>query len=734
MKSSTRFPKMMPSYIVAFAVHETYDDIATAQQMICNKRSLQGSHSSGSPTMSTKTITLDDNSMIKLVDPNHSEKINDVKITIDDEVENQKSDSSEDLALHSGDRNEDCDTDKVFEIQNHIIDNRNKEQSNEEEIVYMEPVDPDLAISNQNGHIPRATKKKMGNRNKIKKMPFKYNKTIKNEDKRVVVKMKDTFYTNSLSHIVSRSKLLKKVITKENILDLENITSSGQANTDEDSLQSSPSTIKTSFESNFSENTLKIGSYSSLKNEISRLDISKSIENIQSKNVLPYGKDVVNVSVAVTYKPSPVNECNENIRPLADNFINTETFIFPSNMKISDSTSSQCLDKDDYLQNKQSISPSDKTLTLEPSYLNDNKIVGEESSELGNLMIDSDDTLTPNSEKFMYSENLHPKTSAFNNSDKNYGRKALLNTVMGLFPDINASTSSAINFSDNCTNVYVTGDSNNFLRITKHDTKIDDKQNNNKTALKKTFENNNEYKKLKDITLPNESAIQTMFNDTDKYCSGEVENYPKNINELWDRLVYVVDKAVKRLENSLTEKLITEMRNSFTIIESNINNFAQGNNLGSRNYNKFFSNKEVVVERENISRSQNLQCTLIGNQIIDNIMLKLSLDKQNIEFPKISRKSMQKLKEPNILEDYFEVLKPPLHEAIVIETKKDDTVTLSPGPSELEASRSFRRAKSFFVVPMKFIRENIVVIASVPAFFLGLLCLYGIIILIMKVL
>ncbi|XP_063835529.1 uncharacterized protein LOC135084687 isoform X2 [Ostrinia nubilalis] len=756
-KSSTRFPKQMPSYIVAFAVHETYDDIATAQQMICNKRSLQSSAGSVSPALSSKTITIDQNSTQKLVDAVYSEHKDETKIIIDedtndkndDDVQNELPEIKDYLIVDNEEENDINNKDSIVNLveSNNKIDMVkpvHKTDSNKSE-----NEDEFEAIKKPKTCVSKLSKRKRQNQYRIRNVDFKYKKSLKRAEKvcKRSAKIKETFYSNSVSKVVSRASLLKSVPAKVNIIDTtDSILMSDDENNNNGSLQSSPSTTKKSFISYSSQDTLRQqGSTSSSRNEgMGSINTVNSVIKLPSENKLPYKTEVINVSVAVASYPTKSKDLviktsrTEPYRSMYnEDLMSTETLVQATHLLTSESTSS---DTSENIYSDGNNQNSDRT--LKPIATSENTYVVGSSDDSS---MRSEETLAPNSETFMFAESLRPNFPLFEKSDKEklINRPGLLDTVinMGIFPEINASTSSAVNFTNKLNNVFVTGDTGKYLNPKfKGDQPLENVKETSKHVLKKSFDAEPELNAIKNLDLPNESAIKAIINDNDKvdnkYCSGEIGNYPSNMSELWDRLVMVVDTAVKRLENSLTEKIINEMRKTFTTFE-------QTNRVAKEEIHVIEVDKEkgdTVLNVEVSGKEENktemdeiLQCDLVGNQVIDNIMMKLSVEGPKTTIPGTTSKSFIKIKRPKIFRDYFEVLKPPVVESAVVEGMKGDTVTVSTTtPSEIEEVQSFNRVKSFLSGPLTFVRENMLVITSVPAFFVVLLCFYGLIFLVMK--
>ncbi|KAM3968945.1 uncharacterized protein ACR2FA_002417 [Aphomia sociella] len=756
-KSTTRYPKRMPTFVVAFAVHETYDDVPTVQQNICYKRS--PSIKSATSSISCETITLDSNPP-EIIEPISTldECIMETKIVIESDN-------------HCGDVEKEF-PELINTLGNSIIESNYNGQP---EVIFNASKFHKKHKINTN--LSKKKPKKCKHLFGIKNIHFKCknprnNMTTKLENyygktkKKVVSnQMKKGLYINSITNIVSKSRLLKKVLAKENLLDLDQGVSyeiSLHENEDR-SLTSSPSTAKKSSFSYSSQDTL-IRTYSTDSSRIKdyNVDPVNSVIQVSSDNRIPYKTDVLNVAIAVTYNQPKINNKEEQNTKEHEK----EKLLFEESLTC---TSDATVDPSTPLTSQSYMSSQDfeesyfTTSNLNTSKMSDRTLIGPQNPSNVDLSEDntyvvaktssdfksdlcSDFTLISNSENIVQIENLRI-LHAINISEKDLNnRKTLLDTVinMGIFPDINPSTSSDTNYNKNINDVIITGLHQNNLSLPNNSKNKGDQsiigKDISKNVLKKSYDIEKDVVIQKNINLPNEATIKNILRENDNmqqnsYCDESRLNYPNSIHELWDRLITVLDTAVKRLEDTLADKIVQELTRSMPLFEKvsrpippTVN---KSNVSSSEKEDKF---KDIIDKNKIVTINESLQCDLVENRVIDNIMLKLSIESPNSAFPQSFSKSIKNLNQPQLVKDFLEVLKPPIIEGPIVETSKDEIVTVSTAAPDVESIKSFKfqHLKLKFAAPVRFIRENWLVISSVPTFFVLMLCIYGVIVFLVK--
>lgn len=773
-KSATRYPKRMPTYVVAFSVQEPHDDPSKNQQ-ISKKRSVEASPSvkSISPTGSTnsaKTFTITPTE--KLSHVLDIPTISEVKIDIIDE--NQCGDVEK----------------KSPQISSYIVvDNRMADE--QPEIIFN--ATKHMKRCKDDNKFLRKKPKKNKRVIKLKNVHFKYKNQKNNITRRLEryyekaklnspnpEQIQKHIYSNVLSKVVSRSRVLKKVLAKENLLDdsdrislYDDLSINGY---DDGSLASSPSTTKKSFTSYASQNTLVHKSSSSSRNEdFYSIKTANSVIQVSSDIVTPYKTDIINVAIAVAYNTSKQTDnyiANNSQEKFIhkENLTSDETFVLPNNDLTSESPSHDNTKfmKIDYDQltmkpiisnekdlSSETLTAFDKKSVVGVSSDDDTFVIARTSSDFNKSSINSDFTLTSNSETTLRNECLHSNLQSKDDIiQDDLSKKAdLLDTVinLGFYPEMTPSTSSGANFGCDINDVIVTENlMNNFQldpKIKGDDLAIDIK-NNLSNVLKKSFDVEKLEWPQKKISLPNDLAIKANLKDAEKSqkhsCSDDVRNdYPTDLNEMWDRLTLVLDLAVKRLEESLAEKIVKELKKSLSIfnqLEHQVPKFnilqteIKPQQIKNEESNLKMLHKEVFVLEDYLKPDADncVQCDLVQNQVIDQLMLKLS-----IEGPKViptSTVSLKKLKKPEIVRDYFEILKPPADEIVVVEVGKGDTTNVSTATGAVtnEDIKLLHKLKLLFSGPIAFIRENAFIVSSVPTFFVVMLCLYITIVIIMK--
>lgn len=745
-KSATRYPKRMPTYVVAFSVQESRDDPA--------KNPLGGKRSSEKSTSSIKTLS-------------PSESTNSAKtftITPTDKLSHVLSiPTISEVKIDIKDSNQYGDVDKSPQMSSYIVvDNITTDE--QPEVIFNAPLHKKSKDDNK---FSRKKPKKNKRVIKFKNIHFK-NKTSKNSISRRLEKYYEKI--NSLSSkSVCKLRDLKKVLAKENLLD-DSDRIYFYDDYDEGSPASSPSTTKKSFVSHTSQNTLIQKSSSSSRNEdFYSIKTANSVIQVASE-VMPYKNDVINVAVALAFNPSkqsnhPGDSSNSNEKLLhKENLTSDDTFLLPY-VDLTSGTPSH--DNSKFIKNNlDSIKPnalneaevSTVTLTgFEKKSVggicsdDDTFVIARTSSDFNKSSINSEFTITSTSDSTL---NAEAQPSLISKDELAIGfphRTTLSDTVrtLGFYPEMAPSTSYDLNFKPDPNGVIVTENLMTNFSINpknKGDLPTDEMNNLSKNVLRKNIDVEKLACLQKNIELPNEVTIKSNLKETNvghqrKQCFEEIKtNKPSDLSEMWERLTLILDLAVTRLEETLADKILKELKKSLEVFkqpENKPNLELQVTELQPIKYKEEVkvSHKEVSVleiKKANFEVDESLQCDLVQNQVIDQLMLKLS-----VEAPKpipTSTVSLKKLKKAQIVKDYVEVLKPPAADSALVEIGKGDQVTVSTATAELrtEEASGLHRMKVLFSGPMSFIKENVFVITSVPTFFIVLLCLYGIIVIIMK--
>ncbi|XP_028036439.1 uncharacterized protein LOC114247633 [Bombyx mandarina] len=527
-------------------------------------------------------------------------------------------------------------------------------------------------------------------------------------------------FDTNLSQLVSKPRKLKKVLAQENLL-LKTSFCSNEfiMNANENRSIKSTLSAESSFLSASSNKTL------TLNDSMFPSIHSVNLTTLKSpKNVNPYKTDVINVAVAVgcnkTKTIIPPFNVNEQDRYY---FKSNETIVLPNipltsqvimdseNVCFNNEVNNPKKEIDSLIGTKDTMDNSSFGVSCDSSdaYVIARTSSDFNSSNLSTSIQDCDSSVT---------ERVGNKTDVDLNTNKITRNNTVIN--MGLVPD------------DNVTIV----ETNNNVAVTKELKKYTIDQNKSeitinfnardetKNVLKKNLDVLEDFAPRKMINLPDNNFINAQIGENAKPFSDDLKRYtPESLADLWDRIVIMIDIAVKRIEDTIYKK-IEEWKgylNSFEIhkshgAEQEVSKIIEP---GIEVVSSIDENLEVAQNKVDVNES--IQCNLIENSIIDKLALKLGAS-QSIK----SKDSFKRLR-TKFFRDYFEVIKPPNDLHI-----NDDNETLSRQDYMLENVKQWNRIKAVFEVPLQYLKENAFVLASVPMFFLSMLCLYGLIVLVLN--
>lgn len=773
-KSKIRFQKSLPTYVVAFAVQETYDEPPTGRQKLCKKRSLSETISSITPTASNKTVTLDSKSVQRLAQKSDMyQRYNEIKIDIIEEHDNQSGDVKKDplqTTVYIADNNIAEDS---FNVQPQILFDSTKNKQ----------------------RIARKKYKKSNHTVKIKNMNFKTkNNNIKKKIEQYYLKGKHSsasaqiqkdLCSVTISNLLSRTRFLKTAQATENLLEAAGLNRDGDEldyNGNENESMLSDSTSKFLSTNSSSHNTLTqdgSGTVIHSDEEFFNIDIDSVVNMDLSPGVTsPYKSDIINVAVAYnTGMHTAEKLCAEKKRYSFGNLTSTETLTAASGPLTSKVPS----DGSKINENSQVINLgpqnfSDRTLQgnmaiSEQTIINDKFFTAKSSSNFHKPSFESADTesMSGSCEPIICDEEKCPpqivnSESARTNSVHS-NRNSIFDTVinLGIYPELVPSTSSAAEFKDSFENQVIVTDTQPSHFVT-------DKQASVPQTNAKTFERSKKYRNIfkkyhhnnlknmsahKNLSLPNNATIKAMLDDSElKRTNFEVTesaskpDIPRSMPELWDRLTLVLDSAIKRLEQTLADKIIKEIKSksfSDSLPIPQVNRVQSHIITANKSLDiklsvlKASEDKEVLVKQESITvfdGDKNFQCDLIESKVIDQLMLRLSFEHPKALVSRISPLKILKtpsasdrLKEPQILKKCYELLNPPSSETQTLEDIKaaeiSGTATLMSNNTPVRLRTFSSRFKGMLETPAEFFKENALVITTVPVFFLGLFTLYS---------
>lgn len=756
-KSAARYPKRMNTFVVAFAVQDSHEN--KPKKNTHTKRNVEislptnGPASPADSNTSSKTFTI--TAAEDISQPLVIASVSEVKIDI--LSDNQCSDT-EKLTSH---------------INNYLEADKNK--NGQSKLIFCAPGAINKSKENLRSVRKFAKTRDESHVEKLKNVHFKYKRSRRNSarswDKNAIkAKMKcpntgqiKHIYSNSIYTINPKSTILKRVENVPDHMDHDSLTNLYNFNENDNlSLNSVASTAKrqSSYDS---QNTLMNNSFCTVNSE--DFYSMKSASSIVAEPLMSYKTEMANVTVAVALSPSNTNNFQSNIVPKDEecninnriDITSTHTISFPgmelTSQAPSDESSKNATNEPKDLNSFKLIEKdfSNETLidfekkSLEENSEQDTFKIMRTSSEFNKSNITSDFEIACYSEATLQSGNLQINTllhsaDTLGLQNNINGRDTLLDTVikLGFYPEMTPSTSSGPNFDNEFNDVIVT---ENYPQVAAKDSiKLITVQNElarNVLSKPVVVENNEQ---LNNIDLPDEVAIKTALDNTMKsqknVFSEEFKNnlIPTDLSEMWDRLTVTLDLALKNLEQTLADKIVKELKISLPpfLQDIKINKLLPKSSIPEYKTQEMLtdkqklltSNKEVIV-LENHFRNENdqgLQCDLVHNQVIDQIMLKLSVEgPRTINSSQISLKS---LKKPQVKEDYVDLLKPPAVDDI--EVGKGDTMSVGMTTSPIPTKLNHRILHSLCSRPLTFFSENLLVITSVPTFFLILLCLYGV--------
>ncbi|KAI8433774.1 hypothetical protein MSG28_015749 [Choristoneura fumiferana] len=719
LKSVTRYPSKEPSFIIAFALQETYDNLATEQQKICCSKNSKASDHTITPKVSTSNYSTGEMG------------------------ENQSDSVVPETSLNYAG----CDRDEGGDLEQKL-------PSLEECIMIKKIENPEMVFgrSSHRKSLKQRTSNKQNKCKDLNKVKVVYNKRkgSKRLDKKLckyfgekhmnVNTISNKIQSESISKMLSRSRILEKVSAKENLIEDQHIK--GMSN--QDSASASFITANESFFSYISQDTL---TYKESNNSVkdTECDLSKSESMNSVIRILPDEtfKTVINVSRAVIQSGTFAVEHNIRTMPsntviMHQNLTSTETFIEPvplTSDPVSEVSSKAICD------NYMDLTVSDiSTERFEGDSRLSTTEASDEEYTFYNAKTSSyfnkcdNDSISENAVQIERPDELFQDT--FAKADPCATNSSLIDRVinLGIFPEIISHNSNHYPNDDIVTEKI----SHNYTYPKDEDTTAYDQNNVNRmipnNITQKSFcpELNVSFIKPKtDLNLVNEAAITDILQGKGKHENVKrteelSNNYPSNLSELWEKLLIALDSTAKKIEESLSERIIQEMRDTFKMLnKANAKKDVEAgfvptaptvNNAGDTDEPM----KEVCPEDAPSKLEQGLQCNLVQSQLIDELMLFKNRSVSGRICPAVSHQSSSKF-----IEHSFEVLKPP---GVMNIPNRGDVVTLTDeetveGPS---AKVLHIQHPTFLKISViwKFLKENVFVLTSVPVFFFVFILFY----------
>lgn len=722
VKSVTQYPKNMQPCMITSEDQETNDDLATREM-------LSGEKDTENNDIYVKSVS--SNPIIDIQTQNVS--ASEVKV----EIETKEDVRNGNIKIMPSQTNN-CDINKSinghsFDEQPLIIFNTSKLQTKQK---------------NGKKNNQRQLSKKKQYTGDIRNIHFKYKhpkiniatkleKFYGKKRKNTAYKFKPGLYSSSITNIVSKTRILRKVLGQENLLNIPDHAlmwdDDSLNETDTSSRSLTLSVAPKSVLSYSSQDTLRRASIDSSEPSNS-VDFVNSVVKVPSENNVPFKVDVLSVAVAYNFKPNTNKKVNK--KEYTQKILLTENITSATSTKYDErltSESSITTERDQIDEGSKSCKCeiSNETLiataTSSHEYGSNNEMlfIVKSSSHLEELSFNSTLTLKSSSDNTDNSDPLSGSLASVTAGHK-LTSTVLLDTVVNFSPDVNPPITSKVDI------VYDYQESKDLpcVRNPKNRSEISDLPT---TILQKPCFLQEQAEVQKSINLPNENVIKILLEGTkdsqSKLGTTQFSKYPTTLPELWNRIVVVLDLSMKKLEESLTEKFIREISKLLPLSEKltrpipdlviNDNAPVQTPVVETKLHKQIQAEKKTTTADQSHQHDSKIQ--------IDYLLLKPSVNRIT---PHPSSSSSRNVKKPKLLKEIIEVLKPPVFENIVADLERGDSVNIATEISVEDAAKYqlFSRMKYLVLIPVRFVKENMFVLVAVPLFFTLLLCIYALIV------
>ncbi|XP_032524632.2 uncharacterized protein LOC116775760 isoform X2 [Danaus plexippus] len=566
-------------------------------------------------------------------------------------------------------------------------------------------------------------------------------------------------YSDSVLNAVSRTRIPKKVLAKENLLDdIERISLSGNFNEDRISYISQSSDVTLiglkSISSNNSElnNTPRIPSVIHISNCLPQIiqepkefrAPDSNVDNIYSasskicsetyQNENLYSTNIIRVAVAqienssiLKYKKEIASTNSRERFLVKKSLISAGSYMSQSDT-VTSTSSLETLNTHDNERVVAAMGISDSflssdTLTDNPNIYDlrsesDKYVIAKTSSYFRNENILSNDTLAPMHEIYVKNDQNQAQTSP------NMLNTTLLDTIInvGMFPKVTKSIQNNM-FSSTLNDVIITDELRNSFPLNRLGIESTGENEYPKNVFKKSLSAEDDENRQKNINLPNEETInEILFNRNQvqkKSCSEESRNYTV-FPELWEKLTVFIDVAIRKLEDNLMEKISQEMKKALDRIDHITHSNKRESKTSQYDIKERRESKEaIMISRMELGESKSLQCGSLQNDMLDELVRKM-----NMEGLKILKGPRTKLKEGYkiLSSDLLEVLKAPVEASVSTAKGKGDSLAVS--VSEGTTIKSSTQNSSLMKNAISFLKENALIIVSVPLFCLSLFLVY----------
>ncbi|XP_050679522.1 uncharacterized protein LOC126975590 isoform X3 [Leptidea sinapis] len=243
------------------------------------------------------------------------------------------------------------------------------------------------------------------------------------------------------------------------------------------------------------------------------------------------------------------------------------------------------------------------------------------------------------------------------------------------------------------------------------------------SPLKKMFDTEKRDISVKGVSLPDENTIKAILTEKENAhkmtCVVESRNVQSS-SECWDKISTTLDLAMRKLGVSLSDKILGELKKTLANFEKFMPKQIKSSKALSVDMNQLELGFIKLASQENFA-----QCDLIHKQVIDDLMLKLSLTRNKSEKSSkvkvVSKVMSSKNSSIKILKAYEDPHNSKVGEGDSIKISTTEAIPTST-----------RTKKALFDLPLRFMKENSFVLSGVPAFFLCLILIYGFIVFLIK--
>ncbi|XP_045781117.1 uncharacterized protein LOC123878096 isoform X3 [Maniola jurtina] len=630
------------------------------------------------------------------------------------------------------------------------------------------------------------------NKRKFRIIPFNYKHREQNIKRKLKTYSKKTkrnyshprqiqqeLRINSVLKVVSRTRILKKVLSKANLLDQAGITFLKDVNQDKilhtDASDDTLTRINSESSQNDSTSTKTVPSVVEIPTKMSASEPASTHTLIQTQNVslesqpsnettcihenkiypinnsteesrheIIVKTDIISVAVAqindasiLKYQTGVSSEQSREEMLYKENLTSAESFNTESdtakmssleitekdaknNHLLANNDDKNCIVLTDMINTFGKSSTATLNIAKTSSYFTDNS---------DSLDIFSNETLTPSSKLTNQTEPCIYYKPTRNGEEV---KCTLLDTIINVEMFKMPITSSENEYSTrNSNNIIITDE----LGKMPFPNKVQAIDKYSKNVIQKSFSVDNEGDRPKNVILPNEDTIRSIITETEKpdkkSCSEEFRNFVPP-QEMLDKLIVYFDMRIRRLEDSLVKQIRNELKESLTKFEKYFPSSLDENDF-LRNGNIYNNVNESDISKMESGRltyfDESMQCDLVQNEAIDELIKKSKMKVEGNtviveDFPLKLIKSRVKIKKVN---DSFEIIKSVRPCTSEGRGKGDSLLTLSSegvGVKKLNDFHQRNRLVKYVLAPINFFKANVLVITSVPAFFVFIFLVY----------